>query len=402
MKKSRQHRNPASLAWPRGFQAAGIHAGIKPEKKDLGLILSETEASVAGTFTTNQVKAAPVRLCQQRLAGGKARALVVNSGNANACTGPRGRADAETMGQIAAQALAVPASQVFVCSTGPIGVPLPMPILADGIPRAAAALRKDGGQDFAEAIMTTDTFAKTATERFDVDGKHVTLTGMAKGAGMIEPKMATMLAFLVTDAAVETAALQAALRRAVELSFNRITVDGDRSTNDTVLLFANGAAGNQPLHPNHPEWATFEAALQRITLALAMDIVLDGEGATKVVTVHVRGARSADEAEAAARAVANSSLIKTSWAGGQANWGRVMDALGYSRATVVEERVDIDYAELPAVRAGIAAGTPQADLDRVVKRDRFTLDIDLHLGEADAVMYSCDTTEEYVRINVEE
>ena len=379
-----------------------MHAGIKPDKQDLGLLVSHTPAAVAGTFTTNQVQAAPVTLCRERLAGGKMRALVVNSGNANACTGPQGRIDAEATGRQVAEALDIEPDQVFVCSTGPIGVPLPMAALSSGIPRAVAALRDDGGVDFASAIMTTDTFQKVASEQVSIGGTRVTLTGIAKGAGMIEPKMATMLAFLVTDAAVEPKALQGALSEAVALSFNRITVDGDRSTNDTVLLFANGAAGHDPLHDGHPDWPVFHEALCRITLSLALDIVRDGEGATKVVTVQVQGARNDEEAEAAARAVANSSLIKTSWAGGQANWGRVMDALGYSRARVEEESVEIDYDDLPAVRAGMSAGTAQMELDRVVAQEQFTLGIRLNLGEGEAIMYSCDTTEEYVRINVEE
>ncbi len=402
MKKTTPPAERPPFAWPSGFQAAGIHAGIKPDKKDLALLTSQTTATVAGTFTTNQVQASPVKLCRERLAGEKMRALIVNSGNANACTGQQGRRDAEATGQQVAEALGLDPGEVFVCSTGPIGVPLPMSTLSRGIPLCVDALRDDGAADFASAIMTTDTFPKIASEQFPIGDQTVTISGIAKGAGMIEPKMATMLAFLVTDAAVDPAALQTALSQAVALSFNRITVDGDRSTNDTVLLFANGTAGHEPLDASHPDWPAFNDALRRVTLSLALDIVRDGEGATKVVTVHVRGARNDEEAEAAARAVANSSLIKTSWAGGQANWGRVMDALGYSRAVVEEECVEIDYDTLPAVRHGIAADTAQVDLDRVVAQDRFTLGIRLNLGEGEAIMYSCDTTEEYVRINVEE
>lgn len=379
-----------------------MHCGIKHEKKDLALFYSETPAAVAGTFTTNQVQAAPVKLCRQRIRTGSIQALVVNSGNANACTGPQGMQDAETMARLVGASLSISPTKVLVCSTGHIGHPLPMEKFTQGIPEAASRLSRQGYIDAAEAILTTDTHRKLASVKVMVGDTAVLLTIVAKGSGMIEPNMATMLAFCFTDAAVQPAALQSLLSDAVEQSFNRITVDGDRSTNDTVLLLANGQAGNDVLSPTHTDWPAFREALFSVTLDAAKTIVQDGEGATKVVTVHVTGARSETDAEEAARAVANSSLIKTSWAGGQANWGRVMDAVGYSRAMIVEEAIDIDYDGQPAVRGGLYAGTNQEALDQITQQDSFTLGIDLHQGSGEAMVYSCDTTEEYVRINVEE
>ena len=389
------------IALPKGFKAAGIAAGLKKKnRKDLALVYSESAAVMAGTFTTNQVKAASVKLCRKRLKGPGGRAIVINSGNANACTGAPGMLDAERMAQVTSECLGVKENTVFVCPTGRIGVRLPMETIEKGIRTAAAHLSKEGGADAAEAIMTTDTKIKHCTVRFQVDGKQAVLTAMAKGAGMIEPNMATMLAFLMTDAAVEQEALQEGLGEAVAQSFNRITVDGDRSTNDTVLFMANGQAGNRPLRRSHPDWNVFAKAVQAVTTNLALKMVADGEGATKLVTVRVCGARNDADADLAARAVANSLLVKTSWAGDYPNWGRIMDALGYSRARVDEERVDIQYDDLPAAVHGVAAPTPLDDLKRIQRQKAFTIQINLHLGSGEAVVYSCDCTEEYVRINM--
>jgi glutamate N-acetyltransferase/amino-acid N-acetyltransferase len=399
--KKRPAAGTERMTLPRGFRAAGLAAGIKKKGvKDMALLVSDRPAAVAGTFTTNQVKAAPVRLDMERLRGRVARAVIVNSGNANACNGPRGRRDAERTSAALARRLGVPAGQVFVCSTGIIGVPLPVDTLLAGLPPLVDALDADGGESAAEAILTTDTRPKRWTVELAVDGRPVRLSGMCKGAGMIEPKMATMLAFLVTDARVSAAALQRLLRAAVERSFNRITVDGDRSTNDTVLFFANGAAGNRPLTPAHPDWPAFAAAVHDLCERLAKMIVRDGEGATRVATIRVRGARSAREADLAARAVANSLLVKTAWAGKTANWGRVMDALGYSRARVVEEKVEIWFDELQAVKDGRAGRASRKDLEAVIARPEFAVDIDLHLGRGEAIVHTCNCTEDYVRVNV--
>lgn len=390
-----------SITLPKGFRAAGVSAGIKKVTgKDMALFVSDTEAVAVGTFTTNQVKAAPVKVSQKHMAGKKGRAIVVNSGIANACTGEQGLSDAERMAALVANLIKCPREQVFVCSTGNIGSFLPMPAVENGIQALAAKLSVDGGVDAAEAIMTTDTTMKHCQIELAVDGKPVRLVGIAKGSGMIEPNMATMLAFVMTDAVADVDALQNCLREAVSNSFNRITVDGDMSTNDTVICLANGLAGNMPLKPGHKDWTKFHDALMWVTHELALKMVVDGEGATKQVTVHVQGAASAEEADIAARAVANSLLVKTSWAGQTAKWGRVIDALGYSKAKVIEDKIDIDYDELPAVRAGKATVTTQQELQWVVAKDKFTIHINLHIANGEAVVYTCNCTEEYVRINV--
>lgn len=391
-----------TIELPQGFTAAGIAAGIKKGgRKDVAILLSDRPAAVAGCFTTNQVRSATVVLDAQRLKSGQGRAIVVNSGNANACTGAQGMKDAKRMAAITADLLGVPAAQVYVASTGPIGIPMPMDLLEAGIRSAASQLAPAGGNDAADAIMTTDTRPKRCTLRFKAGGKTVTLSAMAKGAGMIHPNMATMLCFVCTDAAVAPKALQAALKQAVGLSFNRISVDGDQSTNDTVLVLANGAAGNKTLKPGAPGWKTFVTALETALLLLAKKIARDGEGAKKLITVRVEGARSDREADAAARAVANSLLVKTCWHGDYPNWGRVMDAVGYSPAKVVESKVDIFYGDLPAVRRGIAAGTPVDRLSAIQSQEQFTVTIDLNLGRGRAEVYTCDCSEDYVKINVD-
>lgn len=390
-----------TLPLPKGFSAAGIKAGIKKNKKDMALIVSDVTAESAAVFTTNQVKAAPVKWDIRVVEHNGARAIVMNSGNANACTGEQGLADAEAMAALAAGKLGIKPIDVFVCSTGTIGKPLPMDKIAGGIELLFDEVSPDGGMDAAEAMMTTDLVSKTVTVEIELDGKPVRITGLAKGSGMIEPNMATMLAFILTDAAVEKHALQCALRAATDVSFNRITVDGDRSTNDTVILLANGLAGNEPITQNSKHWKPFFQTLEKILFELSMMIVKDGEGATRVVTIRVSGAATNGEAEEAARAVANSMLNKTAWAGKRPNWGRIMDAIGYSYAQVQENKVDIDYDDVPAVRKGMAAGTPEAELVAAVSKEAFTIHIDLNLGTGHSVVYTCNCTEDYVRINVE-
>lgn len=387
---------------PQGFRGAGIAAGIKRSgKRDLMLVVSDRPCACAGVFTTNQVKAAPVKLDQAIVRRGRARAIIANSGNANACTGAQGLRDATAMASLTASLLGIPAGEVLVCSTGAIGKPLPMNTISAGIRSIVPCLSADGGRDAAEAIMTTDTRKKTATVRLVIDNKPVVLTAFAKGAGMIEPHMATMLGFFFTDAAVERRALQRALKSAVDKSFNRITVDGDMSTNDTCLLLANGAAGNRALSPNHRAWGAFVEALDAVSLNLAKRIARDGEGATKLITVRVEGARNDREADAAARAVANSLLVKTCWHGDYPNWGRIMDAIGYSAAKVNPSNVDIYYDDLAAVRRGVAAKTPLDALSRVQQQEEFTVTIRLHMGRGRAHVYTCDISEEYVGINVD-
>ncbi len=391
----------ARATLPSGFHATGIIAGLKKSRTpDMAMFFSDAPATLAGTFTTNQVKAATVRLDSGRVATvGCARGIVVNSGQANACTGKNGLRDAQAMAVHAAKQFGVPAEHFLVCSTGRIGVPLRMDIILPGIEKLAKSVVPAGGEEAARGIMTTDTRPKRFTVPFQANGKTCRLTGIAKGAGMIQPCMATMLAFLLTDAKVDRRATQKALRAAVDRSFNRISVDADQSTNDTVLLLANGCAGNVALKPGHRDWPSFVAALEGVTFRLAMEMVRDGEGAQKMVAVRVQGARTPADAEAAARSVANSFLVKTSWVGTYPNWGRIMDALGYSPAQVDETKVEMHYDRLLAVKNGLKAGASIKRLSRIVAKKEFSITIDLHLGRHAATVYSCDCTEEYVKIN---
>jgi glutamate N-acetyltransferase/amino-acid N-acetyltransferase len=384
-----------------GFRAAGVAAGIKyKNRRDLALIVSDVPAAAAGVFTRNAVQAAPVRLCRQRLARRpSARAILVNSGNANACTGAAGRRDAERMAALAAGALGIPARDVLVCSTGTIGIPLPMPVIARAIPQAAHALSPAGGPEAAAAILTTDTRPKQIAVRFRAGPATVTLGGMAKGAGMIAPNMATLLVFLTTDAAVAPRALQTALAEAVDGSFNRITVDGDQSTNDTVLLLANGKAGGPMLRPGRSGWDAVRRALAHVTRELALAVVRDGEGATKFVTVATRGAATLADARAVSFAVANSLLVKTAWFGADPNWGRIMAAIGYSGAAVRPESVAIRFNGRPAVRRGRPAGATHAELRAEYLKSEIRIDIALGMGRASFEAYTCDCSDAYVRIN---
>ena len=391
----------AAATLPSGFRAAGIVAGLKASgKPDMAMFFSDAPAKLAGTFTTNQVKAATVRLDSERVASvGIARGIVVNSGQANACTGKNGLRDAQSMAAHAARQFGVPAEHFLVCSTGRIGVPLRMDIILPGIEKLAKTVVPGGGESAARGIMTTDLVPKRYTVPFVANGKPCRLTGIAKGSGMIQPCMATMLAFLLTDANVDRRAMQKALKAAVDQSFNRISVDADQSTNDTVLLLANGGAGNAALKPGHRDWPAFVAALEGVAFRLAMAMVRDGEGAQKLVAVRVHGARTSADAEAAARSVANSFLVKTSWVGTYPNWGRIMDALGYSPAKIDENKVEIHYDRLLAVKNGLKAGASIERLSDIVAKKEFSISIDLHLGRHTAVVYSCDCTEEYVKIN---
>lgn len=382
-----------SITAPQGFRAAGIAAGIKPGgKKDMALVVSDVPASAAGVFTTNKVKAAPVRVSQHHIRGGLGRAILANSGNANACTGGDGLFHARAMAEAVARRIGCPAPQVLVCSTGRIGVKLPIVKVQAGIKELLGALQPRGSHSAAEAIMTSDTFPKEVAVVVRHGGRSVYIGGIAKGAGMIHPNMATMLCFITTDAAVSAAALRRALKTAVNQSFNRISVDGDMSTNDTVLALANGLAG--PLPP-----AKFQEALNFVCLELAKMIVRDGEGVTKFVTLEVAGAVNDRDAEIAARAVGNSVLVKTSWCGGDPNWGRIMDALGYCRARVVPEKIDIAYDGVWAVRGGAPAKTPMTKLKAIVARPDFTIQINLRLGRGRCTFYTCDLTEKYVELN---
>lgn len=385
---------------PKGFKCAGIAAGIKPASvKDMALILSEGPATSAGVFTTNQVCAAPVKVCRAHLTHGIARAIIMNSGVANACTGAEGMALAKEMCVETAKAVGCLPEDIFVCSTGKIGPQLPLDKIVPGIAKLVETASPENIQETAEAMMTTDTRPKVSAVELKMAGQTVKIVGFAKGAGMIEPNMATMLSYITTDAAVEQPALQALLKKAVDKSFNRISVDGDQSTNDTVLALANGASGMEALKASSEDWPAFVEAFETVCFELAMMIVHDGEGADKFVTVNVINAASEEDADFAARSVANSMLNKTAWAGSYPDWGRIMDAVGYSRAKVVEELVDIFYDDTQAVSHGCRSGIPQEDLIKVVSKSDFAITINLHIGEGAATVYTCNCTEEYVRIN---
>ena len=422
---------PGSVTAPKGFLASGVFCDIKRigtgrgsnkgRKRDLAVIMSEVPATVAGMFTTNQVCAAPVKVCAERVKKGMAQAIVINSGNANACTGEQGMRDARQMTSLVAKQFSIPEEHVLVGSTGRIGVTMPMENVRSGI-LAAAALLGHGPEhaaEAAEAIMTSDTRAKQIAVEATVGGQAVRIGGICKGAGMIQPGMsttgqrppalplhATMLCFITSDAAIKTSPLRAALQEAVAKSFNRITVDGDMSTNDTVLALANGLAGNRPIASiSGRDFGNFQEALNYVTLELAKMIVRDGEGVSRFVTVRLSGARSQQQADVAARAVANSALVKTSWCGGDPNWGRLIDALGYSAAEVVERKVDIAYSPpgsrkwLYTLRRGRPTSTSFAALCKIAALPEFDLHINLNLGKGAAVIYAADLTEDYVDFN---
>ncbi len=383
-----------------GFIASGVHCGIKPQKKDLALVVSQVPAAAAGVFTTNKVKAAPVLLDMERIRSGQGRAVVLSSGNANACTGEQGVRDAREMAHLVAEHLEVPEDQVYVCSTGQIGAPLPMEAIRRGIPEAVRLLGPDGTAA-AEAILTTDTGPKAAAVQVMIGQQVVTVGGMSKGAGMIHPQMATTLTVLTTDAAVGPAVLQAALRRAADQSFNRITVDGDRSTNDTILLLANGEAGAPEITGPGEALDALQAALNAVTGRLAKAVAQDGEGATKLVEITVEGAESDEDAERAAFAVANSPLVKTAIHGAGANWGRIMAAVGYSGAEVQPDRVTVRIGPVVVAERGIQSGGPERleQAGEHLMGQDVRVAVDLGLGRGSATVWTCDLSEEYVKEN---
>lgn len=388
-----------------GFLAGSIYCGVKAtnaDRPDIALVYSPQPTVVAGTFTTNLVKAAPVRVSMAHLRGADVRAIVANSGNANACTGVAGIETAKRMAAATAKTLKILPRQVMVCSTGRIGVPLPIKKMEAAIKQLPGAVKDNGSKQAAEAIMTSDTFPKEIAVECEIDGKLVRIGGIAKGAGMIDPNMATMLCFISTDAAIEKKQLQGALSASVEQSFNRITVDGDMSTNDTVIMLANGLAGNKPLKSGSAGLKTFQRALDHVTRNLARMIVEDGEGVTKFVEVHVNGAASTADARKAAEAVANSTLTKCAWFGGDPNWGRIMDALGYCGAKLREENVDIFYDGLIAVKGGMPSKTPFSKLKQIVAQKKITITIDLHLGSGDYTVFTTDLSTDYVKLNMGE
>lgn len=389
-----------------GFRAATAEAGVKyAGRRDVSVIYSEVPCTAAGVFTTNLVAAAPVQLDRARLAAApKAQAIFVNTGCANACTGAQGLADAQAISEHGAEIFGIAPELALVSSTGVIGTLLPVDRIVAGLETAKSALRtgREVDEEIARAIMTTDTRPKRAAVTCIVDGRTVTLGGMCKGAGMIEPKMATMLAYVATDAAVDTVWLQTQLKAAADVSFNRAVVDGDESTNDTLICLANGLAGNMPLSATHPDAKVFAHALQALCTMLAKQIVQDGEGVSKFVTVHVTGARTTADAKLVTRAIARSPLVKTSWFGRDPNWGRVICATGYSGAEVDPLKVRILYGGICAYDRGrVADAETLARMQTLMAAEAFDVDVELGLGEGEDTVYTCDLTFEYVKINAE-
>lgn len=388
----------------KGFQTAAIAAGIRyAGRLDLGLIFSETPVVTAGAFTANQVKAAPVVLDMERLKQGKAQAVLINSGCANACTGEPGMQAAIAAGKCAASALGIAPELVQLASTGVIGEQLNVPAIEKAMPELVAGLSADNFELVARAIMTTDTVSKTASRSVQIGGREVRLIGMAKGAGMIMPNMATMLAFVLTDAQIGFRQLHGALIVAVERTFNRITIDGDTSTNDMVLVMANGAAGNPSIDDDAAEHLViFQKTLEELLKDLALQIVADGEGATKLITIRVCGARSESDGEKIARTVANSSLVKTAFFGEDANWGRIMAAMGRSGVRIHPNLVDIAFGDVPIVKNGQGQGKEaERKATEILRNKEIVVTIDLNDGGGCAELYTCDFSIDYVKINAD-
>lgn len=387
----------------KGFKFAAVEAAIKkPGRLDLGLIFSEKPAAVAAVFTTNKVKAAPVLVDMERVKNGSCQAVVVNSGNANACTGAQGVDDARETTRLVADGLGIPEEATLVASTGVIGVPLPMERLRKAIPPIVEGLGSGRLADVAAAIMTTDTFPKLVERGGEADGKPYTIAGIAKGSGMIMPNMATMLAFIVTDAAVDPVWLGEVFREANDASFNMISVDGDTSTNDTALMMANGAAGNAPLRDGSSDAARFSDLVREVLLDLAKQIVRDGEGATKFVTITVKGALSTAEAKQAAMAIANSSLVKTAFFGQDANWGRILAAVGYSGVQTDPDRLELHFDDVLMACGGVfAGGDAEARGSNVLRKRDFAVTVDLKMGDGMATVYTSDLSYDYVKINAD-
>jgi len=389
-----------SILSPKGYQAGATYAGLRtysPDKLDMGLLYSETAATAAGLFTTNLVRSPSVTLSERHIASGRARAVVVNSGCANCCVGDQGLKDAEEMAAATASRLGIATEDVLVCSTGLIGVELPMGLVRGGLGKLTLA--DDGGHPFARSILTTDTVVKELAVSFPVGGETVTLAGCAKGSGMIHPNMATMLAFLTTDAQVDAGALRTALREASDATFNMISVDGDTSTNDTVLLLANGASGAPEIRSGTPEWDLFTEALREVSEHLAKAVARDGEGASKLIEVVVQGAASQGDARLVARSISSSVLVKTAIHGNDPNWGRIMMAIGKSGAQVTEGLIALYINEVCIMDAGLPVPYFKDALIAEMRSADIVIRVRMGLGDAVATAWGCNMSEAYVTFN---
>ncbi|GAB6086638.1 bifunctional glutamate N-acetyltransferase/amino-acid acetyltransferase ArgJ [Alkaliphilus crotonatoxidans] len=388
---------------PKGFLASGVHIGMKRVKKDLALVYSQVPAVGAGVFTTNKACAAPVIVSKENIKDNQIQAIIINSGNANACTGQQGLADAREMGAITAAALKIPEENIIVSSTGVIGVPLPMNLLKKGIPQAVAALSAEGGGSGAEAIMTTDTAPKTIGVVVEIDGKRVTVGGMAKGSGMIHPNMATMLAIVTTDILIEADYLNDLLKEATDQTYHMISVDGDTSTNDMVAVMANGLAGNEIMNHQHPQRKEFEQAFLYVHEYLAKAIVRDGEGATKFIEVAVDHAPNVSDARKAVKAVLTSNLVKTAFFGEDGNWGRILCSIGYSDANFDINKIEISLSSGPdlvkIVEGGQGTNYQEESVAALLKHQDIKIHVDMNNGNERAVGWGCDLSYDYVKIN---
>lgn len=388
---------------PKGFKASGVKAGIKKSgKEDVAVLYSKVPASVAAMFTTNTMAAAPVIVSKRAVQKGKAQAVIVNSGCANACTGEQGLVDAQAMVHMTASLLGVQDDEVLVASTGVIGVNLPMGKVAAGIKQAVAELSENGHSRAIQAIMTTDTFNKECSYEFMLEGVPVHIGGMAKGAGMIHPNMATMLAFITTDAAIAAPVLKQALQEATEVSFHMLSVDGDTSTNDMVAVLANGLAENKQVDSADSEgYKTFVAALKEVCIFLAKKIVQDGEGATKFLEINIHGAKNFADAKQAGMTIAKSPLVKTAFFGEDPNWGRILCAVGYAGIGAEPETTSLAIGGITIVKEGLGASYDEHTLRKVMAAKDIVIDVNLGQGDADATVWTCDFSYEYVKINGE-
>ena len=392
----------AGVTFPKGFKAAGVKAGIKKSGNlDLALIYTEKEAAVAGVFTKNAVAAAPVIVSREVVKGGKAHAIVANAGCANACTGETGLANARKMAALAAAEVGCAPDEVLVGSTGIIGVNLPMDKLEAGIKAAAAELSEDGSKNAGNAIITTDTYSKACSCEVEIGGQAVRFGAIAKGSGMIQPNMATMLCYITTDANISSQLMQKALSEIVEVSFNMISVDGDMSTNDTVLVLANGASGAAEITDGSPEYEKFSATLKEICQELSKRIAADGEGATKFLTINVSGTKTFEDAKTVAMSIAKSPLVKTAFFGEDPNWGRVICAVGYAGIPMVPEKTVIKFGGVPVYANGLGAEFNEDDIHKVMAEHDIVIDVEMGMGDAKATVWSCDFSYEYVKINGE-
>ena len=392
----------AGVTYPQGFKAAGVKAGIKKSGNlDVAVIYTEKEAKVAGVFTQNAVAAAPVFASKKTVATGTAHAITANAGCANACTGEQGNKDAAAMQSITAEALGCEPLDVVVASTGIIGVNLPMEKMEAGIKQAVSELSAEGSETAGKAIITTDTYSKSCATEIELGGKQVRFGAIAKGSGMIQPNMATMLCFITTDAAIDSKLLQKALSEIVEVSFNMISIDGDMSTNDMVIVLANGAAGNAKITEENEDYKLFKATLQNICQELSKKIAADGEGATKFLTISVTGARNFAEAKTIGMSVAKSPLVKTAFFGEDPNWGRVICAVGYAGVPMDPNKTVVKFGDIPVYANGVGAAYDEAELRKVMEAHDIVIGIDMGEGDAKADIWSCDFSYEYVKINGE-